>query len=663
MTASDDAKQRAIAAARTASERRKGRASPTGGDPQAWPQAPRFEDLADYRGIERLRTASAAMGVANPYFRLHEGHAGVRTVIDGREALNFASYDYAGLNADPRTSAAAKAAIDRHGVSPSGSRLVSGARPVHLALEAALARNYGTAAAICFVSGHSTNTSTISCLMGEGDLIVQDALVHNSLQVGAKLSGAARRSFAHNDMAALEALLIENRARYRNALIVVEGHYSMDGDTPPLPQLIALKRKYGCWLMVDEAHALGCVGATGKGVFEHYGVDPAQVDIWMGTLSKTLASTGGYIAGSTALIDLLMGNASGYVYSVALAPALAASALEALELLRAEPWRARKITAKCRVLHRNRAGGGARHWRGRTVFDRADHGGEFGAGGQTFRATSCARHQCAASDLSGRADAGRTSAVFLTALHEPEHIRTAVEATCEELHTSARRAVWFGLLANFAGPAMARQPIGLRQDAAHEVSVVGAGFSGAVIARETGRGGPRGDRIDERPTVGGNCRTERDAADRCDAPCARTALFHTDDERGLELRQPLCRDDAVPAPGDGACGRAGFSLPLNLRPSASFSATALQPRRRPRLLPDVPLHRTDRRCAELRARRRCRGMGEALYRAFFEGYTRKQWGVVAARTRPPSMLSRLPLRFTHDSDYFGHRFQAIPRAG
>jgi 7-keto-8-aminopelargonate synthetase-like enzyme len=198
-----------------------------------------------------------------------------------------------------------------------------------------------------FVSGHSTNVSTVGYLVGESDLVLYDSLSHNSIQVGMKLSGAARRSFAHNDMDALEALLIQNRAQFRNALIVVEGLYSMDGDIPPLDRLIALKRKYGCWLMVDEAHALGCVGATGKGSFEACGIHPADVDIWMGTLSKTLASTGGYIVGSRPLIDLLRAHASGFVYSVALAPALAASALRALELLGEDPARVRKLQDNC----------------------------------------------------------------------------------------------------------------------------------------------------------------------------------------------------------------------------------------------------------------------------------------------------------------------------
>jgi 8-amino-7-oxononanoate synthase len=352
MTKPDPGNDDVLDAARLAARRRQTRAAGAVPSETQWPAAPAFDQLSDYQSLERLREVGAAMDVQQPYFRLHEGHAASTTVIDQREVLNFASYDYVGLNADPRVAEAAKQAIDRYGVSPSGSRLVAGCRPVHDDLEAALARHYGLPAAMVFVSGHSTNVSTIGYLMGESDLVLYDSLSHNSIQVGMKLSGAARRSFAHNDMDALEALLIENRAQFRNALIIVEGLYSMDGDIPPLDRLIALKRKYGCWLMVDEAHALGCVGATGKGSFEACGIDPADVDIWMGTLSKTLASTGGYVVGSRPLIGLLQAYASGYVYSVALAPALAASALRALEILTEDPSRVRKLQDNCALFLR-----------------------------------------------------------------------------------------------------------------------------------------------------------------------------------------------------------------------------------------------------------------------------------------------------------------------
>lgn len=338
MTGAESTREGAVAAARAAMQRRPQR-SAVGPDKTAIS----FANLPDYRDIERMRQVGAVLGVQDPFFRLHDGHAGARTIIKGQEVLNFASYDYCGFNFDPRVAAAAKAAIDAYGVSPSGSRLVAGCRPVHDALESALARHYRTDAALCFVSGHSTNVSTIGHLMGESDLILYDSLCHNSIQVGMKLSGASRRAFPHNDMAALEALLEENRAQYRHALIVTEGLFSMDGDIPPLAALVALKRRFGAWLMVDEAHALGCVGPAGSGSFEATNVDPGDIDIWMGTLSKTLAATGGFIAGSAELVAILRGHASGFVYSVALAPALASAALCALDLLAAEPDRVQRL--------------------------------------------------------------------------------------------------------------------------------------------------------------------------------------------------------------------------------------------------------------------------------------------------------------------------------
>lgn len=339
-----------ITAARTSAERRT-LAAKVVADSMA-PVAQPFDHLPQYRNIEKMRMVSSMMGIENPFYRSHAGRASNRSLIGGVEVINFASYDYLGLNSDPRPIAAAHAALDHYGISPSASRLVAGERPVHAALEQALAAHYCTEAAVVFVSGHATNVSTIGELMGSGDLILHDNYIHNSVQVGARLSGASRRSFPHNDLNALERLLAENRGRARNALIVVEGLYSMDGDTPPLAGLIALKHNYGCWLMVDEAHALGVTGPTGHGSRELFGIAPGDVDIWMGTLSKTLASTGGYVCGSTALIDILKSNAPGFVYSVGLAPALAAAATVALAIVDAEPARVARLQANAALFLR-----------------------------------------------------------------------------------------------------------------------------------------------------------------------------------------------------------------------------------------------------------------------------------------------------------------------
>jgi len=185
--------------------------------------------------------------------------------------------------------------------------------------------------------------TVIGHLLDRNDLIVHDALIHNSIVQGATLSGARRVSFRHLDHQAAERLLGELRQRYARALLVIEGHYSMDGDVPDLPSFIALARRHRAWLMVDEAHALGVLGSRGFGTADHFGVDPNDVDIWMGTLSKSLVSCGGYIAGRKDLIDYLKLAAPGFVFSVGMAPAAAAAALAALELLKREPERVRRL--------------------------------------------------------------------------------------------------------------------------------------------------------------------------------------------------------------------------------------------------------------------------------------------------------------------------------
>ena len=308
--------------------------------PKKYPAAyTQFDQFECYKQQKMLRDAAKLLGAANPFFGLHDGTAGATTVIDGKVCINFSSYDYLGLSSDPRVQKAAKAAIETYGTSVSASRIVSGERPIHRELERALAETYQVDDALVFVSGHATNVSVIGHLFGPKDLIVHDALIHNSALVGAQLSGATRRSFAHNDTEALERLLIEQRDHFERVLIVVEGIYSMDGDAPDLPELVRIKNRYGALLMVDEAHSFGVLGANGLGLREHANVAAQAVDIWMGTLSKALAGCGGYIAGSSALIEQLRYSSPSFVYSVGMAPAVAAASLAALKILRAEPER------------------------------------------------------------------------------------------------------------------------------------------------------------------------------------------------------------------------------------------------------------------------------------------------------------------------------------
>lgn len=298
-----------------------------------------FTALPSYRELRRHRAVADVVDVESPFFKLHEGRSGATCIIGGRSYLNFASYDYLGLNGQPEVSDAAKAAIDTYGTSVSASRPTAGDRPLHRELEQEIAALYEAEDALCFVSGHATNVSVVGELLDKGDLIVFDALCHNSVVLGTKLSNAARKVFPHNDVDALNRLLAECRHKYNRVLIVVEGLYSMDGDIAKLPELIEIKQRHDAWLMVDEAHALGVLGSTGRGVFEHFGLPASAVDIWMGTLSKALSACGGYIAGSRQLIEILKFHASAFMFSVGMSPPVAAAALAALRLMKREPER------------------------------------------------------------------------------------------------------------------------------------------------------------------------------------------------------------------------------------------------------------------------------------------------------------------------------------
>jgi 8-amino-7-oxononanoate synthase len=302
-----------------------------------------FSTLPGYEELRLQRAIGEKIGLENPYFRIHDGLAGAHSEINGRTVVNFSCYDYLGLNGHPEIVAVAKDAIDRYGISCSASRHVAGERPVHQALERALADHYSSEEALIFVSGYATNVGVIGQLAGAKDLVISDAAIHNSAVMGSVLSGATRRNFAHNDLEDLNQILSAVRGKFERVLIVVEGLYSMDGDYPDLPRLIEIKKRHNAWLMIDEAHALGVLGRRGYGIAEHFDVDPGEVDIWMGTLSKTLVGCGGYIAGSATLVDYLRCMAGAFVYSVGMPPVIAASAEKALQLMHREPQRVAKL--------------------------------------------------------------------------------------------------------------------------------------------------------------------------------------------------------------------------------------------------------------------------------------------------------------------------------
>lgn len=302
-----------------------------------------FSYFKNYLEIIGHKKIGETLHVDNPFYKVSASHKMSEIEIDGQTLINFSSYNYLGLCHHDLVNAAAIHAINQYGTSVSASRMVSGENPLTLELEHKIATHYQTEDAVVMVSGHATNVTTISTLFNKNDLILYDESSHNSLLQGIKLSGAAKFMFKHNDLNHLETLLKKERLKFHRTLIVVEGLYGMDGDSIDLKSLVDLKEKHGAFLMVDEAHSLGVLGKKGYGVFEEKGVNPNLVDIWMGTLSKTLAAAGGYIAGNKALITLLKYSASGFVYSVGISPPVAAASLKALELLHSEPRRVEKL--------------------------------------------------------------------------------------------------------------------------------------------------------------------------------------------------------------------------------------------------------------------------------------------------------------------------------
>lgn len=302
-----------------------------------------FETLPIYTQLKVEKAVVERLGLDEIYYVCHDQLSQDTAVINGRTYLNFSCYDYLGLNGDPRIGAAINEAFSKYGSSASASRLTAGERPPHRALEQALAKIYDAEDCLCFVSGHATNVSTLECLFGPQDVIFLDVRSHNSLMLGAKAANSARYVFPNNDMQALKDLLIQHRKSFKRALIVTEGLFGMDGCICNLPTLVELKKEFGCFLMVDEAHSMGVLGQHGFGVSEHFHLDTHDIDIFMGTLSKTFCGCGGYIAGKAALIEILKYFAPGYVYSVGMPPMLAAASLTALQIMQSEPERVAKL--------------------------------------------------------------------------------------------------------------------------------------------------------------------------------------------------------------------------------------------------------------------------------------------------------------------------------
>ena len=278
-----------------------------------------------------------------------EGIAGPAVTVAGRPLINFASNDYLGLAGDSRLIERATVATQMYGTGATGSRLLSGHRPLHDELEQAIATFKGTEAALVFSSGYLANIGTVIALVNGRDLILADAYNHASLKNGATLSGATVISYGHSDLAELTAALEQHRAAYRRCLILTDGVFGMDGDVCHLLEILALADRFEAMVMIDEAHSAGVLGETGAGCAEYFGCSHRPL-VQMGTLSKAFASLGGYVAGSHELIDFLRNRAPSWIYTTGLSPADTAAALEAIALLQQEPYRLAQLHCNVQYL-------------------------------------------------------------------------------------------------------------------------------------------------------------------------------------------------------------------------------------------------------------------------------------------------------------------------
>lgn len=272
---------------------------------------------------------------------IEEIRGGARVLVRGREMGMYASYSYLGLVGHPRINQAAKRAVDKFGTGTNGVRTLAGSLTIHSELEETIAAFKGAEAAITYTSGYATNLTVVSTLMGRGDFVLSDKLNHASIVDGCLMSGAEFRRFRHNDMDDLEKRLQQVPAD-RSKLVISDSVFSMDGDIVNLPRMVELCKQYGAWLMIDEAHSVGVLGKTGRGIEEHFGLGDV-IDIKMGTLSKTIPSVGGYVAAKKEIITYLRHASRAYIFSAALPPAQAAAANEAFKVILDEPWRIEQL--------------------------------------------------------------------------------------------------------------------------------------------------------------------------------------------------------------------------------------------------------------------------------------------------------------------------------
>jgi 8-amino-7-oxononanoate synthase len=312
----------------------------------------RKNDLIDARGRRLFETTALACGVdAYPFQIPLEARTGPEVRADGHSMLMLSSYDYLGLIGDPRVDAAAIEAIKKYGTGTGGARLLTGTTDQHQRMEQDLAAFRGMEAAITFSSGYLANVAVIGSLLGTADRVIMDALCHRSLTDACRFAGVQLQRFRHNDMDSLRQE-IQGGPPANRTLVITEGVFSMDGDICRLPEILEITRKSGCFLLVDDSHATGVLGATGRGVDEHFGIAASEVDIWTGSLAKAIPATGGFAAVSQELAIFLQHAASPYIFSAALNPGSVAAIRAGLAILAKEPERVAKIAENAGFLRR-----------------------------------------------------------------------------------------------------------------------------------------------------------------------------------------------------------------------------------------------------------------------------------------------------------------------
>jgi len=304
-----------------------------------------FSESKEYLYMRRRMEETFYEGI-NPYFIPHDSLIRDTSVINNKEVINLGSYNYLGMSGNPETEQAAIDAIKKYGTSASGSRTLAGEKTLYRELEKTIAEWKHTEDAIVCTGGWATNLSFVSCFAQKGDFIVYDNLSHNSLTEGVRLSMADSRAFEHNNLNQLETILKAVEGRYNKVIIIVEGVYSMDGDVAPIPKFVELKKKYRCFLMVDEAHSNGVLGDNAGGVDEYFHLESGDIDIKYGTMSKALGTCGGYIAADHSIIEYLRYNMNGFVFTAGIAPPLAAACMKAIEIIRRD-------NSIVKQLHRN----------------------------------------------------------------------------------------------------------------------------------------------------------------------------------------------------------------------------------------------------------------------------------------------------------------------